>query len=683
MRAAKWWDRANTIYDPVSDTSRPENPAIELVRLSEQLWHYHGENRQSMAEDALCLYFGNDRHSLRSTGTGKIDVTDFGGVGVEPPGYNVVQACTDTKTAHIARNKVRPFFLTEAGDPELQEKAKGMQRAVEATFEDIGIYGDEGVAVCRDGNLFDAGAMKFCVDYANNRIIGERIYAHEVLVPEREARLGKPRQIGHRMLIPRDSLIDFFKTPDSDEDNEQMQAVREASPASPDMLDVDTAEGGTTSDMVEAFEWWHLPSGRVDLSKPASFGIGKDGEFDPDLDPGHDGRHVICIKGKDGGTVLSDEPWPFAYFPIAFFKPQKNPEGFWSRGIPETLAGAQLAITRMNMRVDGIMNLHAVPRIVVSRQAKINKAKITNGWADILECNGAPSQAIYQYNPNSVPAEFLNQIDKLIMWAEKQVGISELSIAAQKPPGIDHAPGLQHLADTESIRHTASFRAWEQFHLDAATIVVDCLRMLAERNKDFEIIFGDAKDLKHIKWRSVDLGAEKYHLKLWATNLLPQTPAAKISRIMDLLQAGIVTNTEARALMDFPDTESVMGDANAEETNIQRKLDACARGDMNEGTPHAYLNLDLAMSMAKQRINKLEGDGAPEEVWDRVVQFWEMCNQMNLIAKNANAQAAQGILPPGGPAPGGPGPAGAMPPGAAPAMALPGGATGAPVGVAA
>lgn len=674
MRAQKWWDRGNTIYDAVGDRELPMSPAPEVVRVSKLLWEHSGRDRQTLAEAALCLYYGNDRHTLRGNRSGSVDIEAFGIQQVEPPGYNVVQSCVDTKTSHIVQNKVRPFFLTEAGDPELQEKAQGMQRAVEATFEDIGIYGTEGMNVCRDGNNFDAGCMKFCVDYANNRIIGERIFAHEVLIPEREARLGAPRQIGHRMIIPRDSLIDFFK-----DDAAAVEAIKAAPPASADVIEQDEASMGQVSDMVEAFEWWHLPSGRVDLKKPASFGIDSEGKFDGEMDPGHDGRHIICIDGADGGTTLSDEPWPFAYFPIAFFKPQKNPEGFWSRGIPETLAGVQMAITRMNQRVDGIMNLHAVPRIIVSRNAKINKSKLTNSWADILECNGPPSQAIFTYNPNSVPAEFLNQIDKLIAWGEKQVGISELSISAQKPPGVDHAPGMQHLADTESIRHTTSFRAWEQFHLEAATIIVDGLRMLAERNPDYAIVFGDAKDLKEIKWKSVDLGAEKYHLKLWPTNLLPQTPAAKASRVLDYVQGGLLTPGEGRALVEFPDTEAVMGDANAEEKNIQKKLQACISGDANMSTPHAYLNLDLAMSLAKQRINRLEADGVSEEVVDRVIQFWEDCNSLKLQATTAQSAATQGIapppMPPGGGAPppdGGlpmPGPAlGAGPPPVPPGM---------------
>jgi hypothetical protein len=649
-RSPKWWDRGNTIYDPVSDTSRPENPALELVRLSKTLWHHSGAERQSLAEDALCLYFGNDRHSLRGNSASSVDLHGYGLPSIEPPGYNVVQACVDTKTAHIVRNKVRPMFLTDAGDPELQEKAKGMQRAVEAAFDQCGMYADEGAGVCRDGNLFDAGCMKFCVDYANNRIIGERVFAHEILVPEREARLGKPRQMGHRMLVPRDSLINFFS---GEGDEEAREAVRGAPPATPDLLGPDMTEAGTVSDLIEAFEWWHLPSGRVDLKEPKSFGINEEGTFDPELDPGHDGRHVICIDGIAGGLVLSDEPWPFAYFPIAFFKPQKNPDGFWSRGIPETLAGAQLAITRMNIRVDGIMNLHSVPRLIIDRRAKLNKSKLTNGWADILESSVSPSQSVYCYNPNSVPAEFLNQIDKLIAWAEKQVGLSELSISAQKPAGIEHAPALQYLGDAESIRHTPSFRSWEQFHLDSARIMVDGLRMLAERNPDFEIIFGEAKDLQRIKWKNVDLGAEKYHLKIWATNLLPQTPGAKTSRIMDYVQSGLLTVGEGRALMEFPDIESVTGDANAEELNILHKLDAAIRGDMAAATPHAYLNLPLAMSLAKQRINKLEADGVKEDVWDRLIEFWEMCNKMNLQATNQAAQAAAGTLPqgPGGGAP--------------------------------
>lgn len=661
MRRARWWDRSAYLYDSSLDRELPITPHQELVRISTALWEYQGRERQQMAEDAVTLYYGNQRHSVR----GYRNQASFGGPQtLEPPGYNVIQACVDTKTAHIVRNKVRPLFLTEAGDWALQEKAKGMQRAVEAVFQECGLYSDVGMAVCRDGNMFDCGAVKWCVDYANNRIIGERVFGHELLIPEREARLGKPRQMGHMMLIDRDVLADQFK-----DDADAVKAIHDAPPASYDMLDADAGNPGEVADMVLAYEWWHLPSGRVDRSEKASFGINADGEFEPELDPGHDGRHSIVI---DGFTLL-DEPWPFEYFPISFFLPQPNAEGAWSRGIPETLAGAQIEINKMNQRVQGMMNLHAVTRLLIWRQAKINKAKVTNDWASILETSVPPEQAVKQLTPSSVPADFLNRIDRLISWAEKQVGISELSIAAQKPAGVDHAPGMQHLADTESIRHTPAFRAWEEFFLHGSRCVVDGLRLLAERNKNFEIVFGDAKDLKRIKWREVDLGEEKHHLKVWPTNLLPQTPAAKASMVMDLLGAGMITREEALALIDYPDIEAIKGDATAELENIEHKLDRASKGDALAATPHPYLNLPLAMSIAKQRINRMEANGIPDESIDPIRRFWEDCQQLQLQATAEAAAAAQGVPPPGAPTM-------PQPPDGPPGMPMPMGPPGMPPG---
>ena len=74
MRVPMWWDRANTVYDPVSDTERPENPAIDLVARSKNILGNYCEERQAMAEAALCLYFGNDRHSLRGSGYGRVPI---------------------------------------------------------------------------------------------------------------------------------------------------------------------------------------------------------------------------------------------------------------------------------------------------------------------------------------------------------------------------------------------------------------------------------------------------------------------------------------------------------------------------------------------------------------------------------------------------------------------------------
>src|SRR5690606_5385918 len=321
----------NAVFEELEERRPTEAPEVWARGYS--LFQSEGMRRRSMASAALTLYHGHARHSLG--GDAALFADD-----VEPPGYNLIQAAVDTKTAHVVRNKVRPMFVTERGDSKLRKKALGMQRAVEAVFQQTGVYGETGVSVCRDGNLFDAGGMKFFVDAANSCVRGERVFAHDVLVDPDEAKLGNPRQMWHAQVIDRRVLMRRFA------DNAQaVEAIRAAPPASYDQVSREDLRGQMEiADMVLVLEYWRLPAGNVKTTERRAFGRDEDGNLAPDIDPGHDGKHMICLQND----ALLDEPWPFDYFPFAWYKPMKNAVGYWSRGIPETLAGTQLQINKYN-----------------------------------------------------------------------------------------------------------------------------------------------------------------------------------------------------------------------------------------------------------------------------------------------------------------------------------------------
>lgn len=645
-------------WDPETD-----NPSDIVWRQAMTLWQNQGEDRRQFANDCLCLYYGNDANGIEGHRAGLSYISPT--LGDEPPGYNVIQSCVDTKTAHIVRNKVRPYFLTEKGDSELREKAQGMQRAVEAIFHAEGMYGELQVDTCFDGNLFEAGNVKVIPDYANMRVRIERVFPWEVLVSERESKKRKPRQMWHPQVIDRAVLLDAFK----DESEEVLRAIRDAKPAPPDMSDHEFAEEGEVADQVVVVEYWHLPSGRVDLSDPKTFGLNSEGKLDNRINPGHDGIRIICLEEME----LLREPWPYDSFPIKSFRPMPKRIGYWSMPIPEMLAGGQLALNRMNARVDAIMHLHARPLLYLWRQAKVNAGKISNDVASILEGNAPAQQAMQYITPQSVPAEYINRIREIISWCEKQAGLSEMSIAATKPAGVDHAPGMQHLADTESVRHTPAFRAWEQFHIEVAEAVVEACRLLHEyakrTGKKFEIIWGDSKDLKRIDWGDVDLKRDQYHLKVFPTNLLPTTPGAKISRVIELVREQLLSREEARTILigDYPDIEGVAADATAQMENIERHLDALLRGEAYaDHMPQPYLNLELAKSMSANRINRLEADGEPDEKIDTIRQFNEDAIELARIMTANDAAAAQGIAPPAPAGPPGPPGVPMAPPGGAP-----------------
>lgn len=650
IRAA-WFDRdyVRTSYGNVL----PAPPHRALFDAGSRLHSEQGEYRRTRADAAMFLYFGNRRRGLYGS-------RFFGDLlGEEPSFRNVVQMAVDTRTAHVVRNKVRILFDTDRGDTDAQQKALAMTRAVEAIFTSEGIYGQKGMLVCQDGSLFDAGMAKVVPDFANSRVVIDRVFPWEVYVPEEESRYGEPRQMLHRQPVDRRVLLALYP--------EHEEAIRQA-PVCPDDWRYTTyAFTGDTSDLVAVWEGWHRPSGRVDLEDPASFGVGDDGELDPSLDPGHDGRHVVAIEN----ATLSDRPWPFDYFPIASFRPNPDPMGYWSRSIPETLAGEQLELIKLGRRMGALVHLHAVPRIVVSRSAKLNKQAISNDYATILDCNGSPENAIQYLQPHAVPSELFQREQSIVDAAMNKVGLSELTAYAQKPAGVDHAPGMQMLLDTESIRHTPAFRSWEDFHLDLGRAVVDAVRMLAEADPDFEILWGDDRQLQKIRWRDVDLERSKYRIKKWPTNLLPQMPAARASMIAQLSQSGALPEPMAtKAMLENPDIKALLGDTTAEQENVDRHIERILKDGYSEATaPHPFMNLALCKTSSASRINRLEADGVSDGKVEGLRRFWADADELEKRAKNEAVQASQGELPPGGP----PGPGGGVP-SAPPGAAAPPGA---------
>lgn len=649
---------------PWYDWKAPE-PHKELAALGDGLAS-HQAHRRDRARAALTLWAGSEKWELSGVRRSATSLDEyfygpFAGSN-NAPFFNVIRACVDTLHAYLTRNQVYPMFLTERGDYQLQAKAQGMERAAVATLKQLGFYGDLGQAVCLDGLLFEAGGVKIYPDYANQRVAGDRVNSWECYVSERDSRNGRPRSMVHMTAVDRAVLRAFFA-----DDEEAQEAIDDAENAPNEFSQPEPAVDGLWCDQVLVYEAWHLPSGRVDRKNKASFGIDGNGDFDPELDPKHDGRHVIAI----GNKTLVAEPWVYDYFPIAWFKPCPEPLGYWSCSIPELLAAQQAELIKLAERIGSIIDLHAVPTLLLWRKALVNKAMWSNDYAKIIETSVPPQQAAYYLNPNSVPAELFSREQQIIQWARETAGVSELSIAATKPAGIQHAPGLMMLQDTESVRHTPKYRGWERLHTDASRIIVDSLRLLNERDDaNVEVIFSNSKQLERIKWSEVDIEDNRYHLDVYPVNALPKTPAARKSYVIDLIQNQMITPEQGLRLLEFPDIESETGDVTASKEAIERQLDSIAKGETGSATiPLPYMDLDLAMTMTRQRINRFLADGESTERVDALNSYWETCRDIKLRGIAEEAAAAQGVAPGGAPPPGGPpgppgppGPAGAAPP---------------------
>ena len=644
------------------------DPADEVVRVARELWSKQGEERISLAEDSLALYLGSTRHNLRGSNSNPLGLVDvLSDAGVE----NGIQAIVDTKTNTILKNRVRPMFVTDGADTDTKRRAESMQRACDGVMYEQKLQGRKlrGVAVC--GYLFEGGGVEWYADTANSRIVATPVWCWNFFVSKREAQHGEPRQMFARMLIDRGVLLSFLANASA----KVRQAVKDAPAANWKDTNDDMRDSSKLSDQVVIFKAWHLPSGRVDLDDPKAWGKNEDGTRS--VRANHDGRHVVALDGGEKGSAIElvDAPWPHDHFPVSWFKPNFVPGSYWGRGEPEILAAPQIEMNRWNTRVSQIIRKHAVPRTFVSKESGLNPASMNNSLDNIYQVKGSAQTAVYVESAPHVPPDLLTRTQNLMQWMRDQRGISEMAMTAKKPAGINHEPGMAYLGDTESMRHTDEFQAWEEFHLDSYRNIIRCFDELAENDPNYEVVFEKDNKLIREKWKDIRL-SNYFMLKLWPTNLFKQDPAQRADQIADLVEKGLFPPEKYFDAIDAPDIKALMGNRAAMEQNVQRCLQSIIEsGEVTEETqPHPYMDLQLCKTLGIQRLNELQVDESDN--WKSVnalTQWLEAVDQTitagtaaaNQAPAGANVQAlapTAAVPPPGAAPPPGPPPPNMPPP---------------------
>jgi hypothetical protein len=187
------------------------------------------------------------------------------------------------------------------------------------------------------------------------------------------------------------------------------------------------------------------------------------------------------------------------------------------------------------------------------------------------------------------------------------------------------------------------------FHTDLGQLVIDGHRMLADHCKregeDYSVVFGGDRDLEQIDWNKADLGAAVYRVKCWPTNLLPNTPAARANKLIEWMQAGLITAEQAMERSDHPDTDAMLGSYIYKRKNIEKKLAKLMEGEaFDKCMPHTYLDLKLAVTISSNQMNEFESKGYDEKSLDKLRTWFETAQKL-LDAENAKQAALQGPPP--------------------------------------
>jgi hypothetical protein len=286
------------------------------------------------------------------------------------------------------------------------------------------------------------------------------------------------------------------------------------------------------------------------------------------------------------------------------------------------------------------IHLVSVPRILYEISSKIVKQHFNNDIGSMIGYSGTPPS--FQ-NPISIAQDMVQYVQFLLQSAFQEIGISQLSASSQKPAGLNSQVALREYNDIETERFASFAASWENFHMDIARQQIDLAKDLAKENVNYGVWGKQGKGVKFVKFSEIDLKDESYVMQAYPTSLLAGTPSGQLDKVSDLISLQIVTPDEAASLIDFPDTEAVLGIKNADRDDIMYTLESLLDGKYF--SPEPFQNLQLGIKYLNSAYLKYRNSGVKEENL-QLIRRWidEAILLMNPQAQD-NAAADTGAHP--------------------------------------
>lgn len=512
--------------------------------------------------------------------------------------YNLVCSVIDTLVSKMAKNKVVPTFITNGGIWSMQKKAKQLTKFSQGVDYEHKIH-DLTINGFRDGAVWGDGFLH--VFEKEGRLAIERELPHNLWVDQVEALVGPPRSLYRTRVMDRNIALELFP-----ELEDEITIL-----APPTYQEI--GGQGTSADLIEVIEAWHLPS-----SKKAK-----------------DGCHVICI----GDGAISD-PYEKDYFPFPHFCYTGSTRllGWYGQGAAERLQNLQGEINRNMITIQKALWMGASAKVFLENSSKIVDQHITNDILPLIHYSGTPP--IF-YTPPLVQPEIYQWVESLIDKGYRQEGVSMLEAASVKPMGVNSGKAMRTMTDIADQRFEFMGQQMEAFTLEVHRQSINVIKDISESKKDksYEVTFPQTNFVETVDWKSINLSEDQYVLKAFPTSSLADDLTGRLSETQELAQAGMISPRTAQRLMGMPDVEMLDTLTSAPEDLLHKILEKIL--DDGEFTPpEENHDLALAEQLTLQYYNYGQFMGAPTDRLNMLLDFKSQLKVMKDKAMQGQAELA-------------------------------------------
>lgn len=561
---------------------------------------------------------------------------------------NIIAENVDTVISEITLQEPKAAFLTDGGDWTMQQAAKQRELMVDATLRNQGFYdglGGYGIgrACMRDCALTGQGAVIVRPDWHTLAPRIEKLLPLELLIEEADGRKGSPRSA--HLVTPYDRGVLAGRYPEHAEKILDPAVVPKWSCARDGGVEDWLIQDSLYSDLVLVTESWHLPS-----YKGAK-----------------DGRHVAVIEN----LTLEYENFEQCDFPIVWCNWKPCPVGFYGIGLAQDLQADQIELNRVLIKLQDTIGA-AAGAWLIAKGSRVTPMHLTDIPGTIIEYAGGQPPVWVQ--PNTFPGDLVEHVDRIRQRARGRSGINDMAATGAKPAGLSSGEAIRSYRDQFSMRQSPHSAVYEAFTVAVAKRVVSCFETIYKALKAGELPDGTSMPaipvevkrgrktvLKRLRWEETSQSVNDAVISAFPMSALPNHPASRTQTVEEWIGAGLINQDEARALLDFPDTEGAMKLALADQDFALFAFETMV-DDAKYVWPEPYQRLDLAFELIRRAYLRARIEGVPDERLELVRDHLE---QIKRLQDKAAAAAAPPSATMAGP------PEGAAPPPVDPGMPPP------------
>lgn len=436
---------------------------------------------------------------------------------------NVIKSCVDGLTAKIASQKVRPFFNTIKGSYKDVKRAKCAQQYFDVVFEELNINKEVEEAF-KNSCIFDTGIL--FIDTDNQNI--KSILPWQVYTRPSEATYKKLTRIYYERKQYPKTLIR------------------------------------------EDINWANKAHDEY-----VTYGL----YFDVK-------NHVKTIVINN--IVVKTEEYKPDVLPFVFIHYSNPIKGNSSSSIADMLAPIQVEIDILSSKIKAASQLNPANTIFVPSGSDLSAHKLNNGIGNLIQYRPSANMTgspITVATPPFIDGQYQALIKDLKEQACDMVGISELSLAGNKPAGLDSGKALSSLENIEGARFEVQLNEVIRAYVDLARV---CINLFSGQ------VLPTDRSRKPITWEEVRESINNFSIQFSGQNAFSKDPSTKEQQVLNLWKSGFLRGDLASTILDLPDTEKAYSLMQNSYNAVQQVIENVIENNVYE-TP-AFVPFDLLKS---------------------------------------------------------------------------------------